>query len=108
MRPENIGQQFEGRNLTEDEQSLIASNSYDPAKHDKYPKKQKRVIAYEDLQHGNTYCPTCAKAEPHANPTSNPFIRVHYNTEHDSKSGDFLTCSAGCGKTIVGRKGYYN
>jgi hypothetical protein len=108
----NLGAQFNSSNseyqvTSEAERNLIAQNAYDPAKHDRYPKTQKKVIAFEDLKYGVTSCTTCAKGDPHYSPKVNPFIRVHHNTEHDAKSGDLLTCTANCGKTIVGQKKYY-
>jgi hypothetical protein len=98
-----------GKQLTPDEIELIEANKHIPEKHDKYPKTQKKVIAFEDLQAGATWCTSCAKHQDksYIDPKLNPFIRPHYNTEHDAKAGSLITCSAGCGKTIVGQKKYY-
>jgi len=69
--------------------------------------KQRRKIAVS--LHGETFCNKCAKKVDFNDREqfAPGQLKIHYNTDFDTKSGDLLTCSGGCGKTIIGQKKYY-
>ena len=90
--------EFRYAQLSDEDKAIVEANQ---SLGDRFPKANKRLIGYYDMKYGQTYCPSCAK---HVEDIKNdPLIRPHYNTEFDSKGGDYLTCSAACGRTIVGK-----
>ena len=73
---------------------------------EQFKPKQKRKIAYQHDGYGITLCPGCYRAEAKAVPEEAADYKPRYNTEFSKANDDYITCTGGCGRTIIGRREY--
>jgi hypothetical protein len=66
---------------------------------------QAKPIGYTSEEEGITYGAKCCV--PYLSEKELAGFRPIFRIEFNVKAGDFITCTASCGKTIIGNSRYY-